>query len=220
MIDSCDCCDDDERDTATRPTRRSRMVWPDDLDAALRCQGCGARVAWGRAPITPDGFTCPICTFFRPRRRARAALRRRVAERDSWICHRCLLPTDRNAAWPHPLAAVADHYPVAASEGGPPIMANLRIAHSLCNGSSQVWARETHNRSLNLYGPDSAFTAATNAPRRKIEITPDQHAVLQVILQTAATSGGLPLTPPRPSLTDPPSAAEWLTPAQDHSSTT
>lgn len=58
-----------------------------------------------------------------------------MADRDGWICHRCLRPIDRALQYPHPLALVADHYPVPLSDGGPTIPANLRAAHSLCNGS-------------------------------------------------------------------------------------
>jgi hypothetical protein len=63
-------------------------------------------------------------------------LRLQVAERDTWICHRCRLPIDPALSWPHPLAATTDHYPISSNDGGPPIAANLKIAHSLCNGSN------------------------------------------------------------------------------------
>jgi hypothetical protein len=33
------------------------------------------------------------------------------------------------------LSGVTDHYPVSEDDGGPVILANLRITHSLCNGS-------------------------------------------------------------------------------------
>jgi hypothetical protein len=43
---------------------------------------------------------------------------------------------------------VVDHYPVSLRDGCPPIPANLRIAHSVCNGgvpprnqSSERWGR-------------------------------------------------------------------------------
>jgi hypothetical protein len=58
-----------------------------------------------------------------------------VAERDGWICHRCRKPIDPSLPYGHPLALVADHFPVSISEGGPAIPANLQAAHSLCNGS-------------------------------------------------------------------------------------
>jgi hypothetical protein len=35
----------------------------------------------------------------------------------------------------HPLALVADHFPISLSEGGPTIPANLKAAHSLYNSS-------------------------------------------------------------------------------------
>lgn len=62
--------------------------------------------------------------------------RARVGQRDDWICHRCGLPVDQAVKWPHPLSPVADHYPISVCDGGLATMDNLRIAHSLCNGSS------------------------------------------------------------------------------------
>jgi hypothetical protein len=58
-----------------------------------------------------------------------------VAERDKWICHRCERAIDPALPSGHPLALVADHYPVPDGSGGPTVMENLRAAHSLCNGS-------------------------------------------------------------------------------------
>jgi hypothetical protein len=74
----------------------------------------------------------------RPSHNASKQLRRKVAERDGWKCHRCGLPIDKSLVWPHPLALVADHYPIACLHGGPPIAANLKPAHSLCNGSNST----------------------------------------------------------------------------------
>jgi predicted RNA-binding Zn-ribbon protein involved in translation (DUF1610 family) len=103
--------------------------WPASLDVAMLCQVCGAVVDW-RA----EWRVCPHCGERRPSHNASERLRRKVGERDGWMCHRCGMPIDRTLAWPHPLAAVADHYPVSRNDGGPPILANLRIAHSVCNG--------------------------------------------------------------------------------------
>jgi hypothetical protein len=58
-----------------------------------------------------------------------------VADRDDWICHRCRRQIDPGLPYGHPLALVADHFPVSISEGGPAIPANLKAAHSFCNGS-------------------------------------------------------------------------------------
>jgi hypothetical protein len=64
---------------------------------------------------------------------ATPAMRNKVGERDDWICHRCNKPISRDREWPHPLAAVADHYPITRNAGGRTVMANLRIAHTVCN---------------------------------------------------------------------------------------
>lgn len=64
---------------------------------------------------------------------ASAALRQTIAERDNWTCHRCTLPVSIAHEWPHPLAAVADHYPITRKALGPTIACNLRLAHNMCN---------------------------------------------------------------------------------------
>lgn len=69
-------------------------------------------------------------------RKIRPHIRIQVGERDNWICHRCAHAIDKTLAWPHPLAQVADHYPICNSHGGSNKPANIRIAHSLCNGST------------------------------------------------------------------------------------
>lgn len=63
-------------------------------------------------------------------------LRQQVGDRDGWVCHRCGMAIDQTLNWPHPLAPTADHHPITRSEGGPTIACNLKIAHSLCNGST------------------------------------------------------------------------------------
>jgi hypothetical protein len=116
--------------------------WPASLDRAMLCQACGAVVDW-RA----ERLVCPRCGTRRPSHNA-GRLRVPIGDRDGWVCHRCRQAVDRDLASPHPLAAVVDHYPVSLRDGGPPIPANLRIAHSVCNGgvpprnqSSERWGR-------------------------------------------------------------------------------
>ncbi len=111
--------------------------WPESLASAMLCQGCGAAVDWQPEDLARTGdFTCPQCGTRRPSHNASPQLRRKTAERDGWFCHRCSLPIDPALSWPHPLSLTADHYPVSRRDGGPPILANLRAAHSLCNGSN------------------------------------------------------------------------------------
>lgn len=113
-----------------------RKQWPEQLEFAMCCQGCGATVQWRECKDVRTGkFICPECGHVRPNHNVGRKLRVRVAERDTWTCHRCGLPIDPALSWPHPLAATTDHYPVSGNDGGPPILANLKITHSLCNGS-------------------------------------------------------------------------------------
>lgn len=113
-----------------------RKVWPDSLDAAMRCLGCGAQVEWSQNRDGHTRFICPECGHPRTSYNASKRDRNKVGERDGWVCHRCGLPIDQNLEWDHPLSPVADHYPITRDEGGPPILANLKIAHELCNGNS------------------------------------------------------------------------------------
>jgi hypothetical protein len=85
--------------------------------------------------IWDGGGACPACSAPWPRRRAAKKLRLQVANRDGWLCHRCRRPIDPGLPYGHPLALVADHFPVSLSDGGPTIAANLKAAHSLCNSS-------------------------------------------------------------------------------------
>jgi hypothetical protein len=76
------------------------------------------------------------CTETRPSPSVRRRITAQAAERDGWLCHRCGLLIDRHERWPHPLALVGDHYPMPRCCGGPYNLANIRAAHSLCNGST------------------------------------------------------------------------------------
>jgi hypothetical protein len=65
-------------------------------------------------------------------------MRNAVGERDKWICHKCNKRVDRTKVWPHAFAPVVDHYPIARCNGGRFALDNLKLAHSLCNGSSSM----------------------------------------------------------------------------------
>ncbi len=113
-----------------------RRRWPEQLEDAMRCQGCDATVQWRACKdVRTERFICPECGHVRPNHNVGKRLRLKVAMRDAWTCHRCGLPVDPILLWPHPLAATTDHYPISSNDGGPPIAANLKITHSLCNGS-------------------------------------------------------------------------------------
>src|SRR6266496_341513 len=119
----CPCSMDDDADLFFKPQ------WPASLGLAMLCQVCDAKVDW-RA----EGGACTNCGQHRASHNVNKRLRKKVGDRDAWTCHRCRMAVDPILTWPHPLAAVADHYPVSRNDGGPPILANLRIAHSVCNG--------------------------------------------------------------------------------------
>jgi predicted RNA-binding Zn-ribbon protein involved in translation (DUF1610 family) len=120
-----------------------RRVWPISLAEAMRCLACDEEVGWRSHRDKRTGrFICPACGTERPSHNASKQLRKKVGERDGWVCHRCGLPIDPALPWPHPLSAVADHHPVPRDDGGPAILANLKIAHSLCNGNTAT-ARQT-----------------------------------------------------------------------------
>lgn len=114
-----------------------RKVWPASLDDAMLCLGCGAQVDWrGNRDRRTGRFVCPACGHVRPSHNASKRDRIKVGERDGWVCHRCGHPVDQNLTWPHPLSPVADHHPVPRDDGGPATLANLKIAHALCNGNT------------------------------------------------------------------------------------
>lgn len=128
-----------------------QRVWPTSLAEAMLCLSCSSKVDWrSHRDARTHGFICPTCGADRPSHNARKAVRNEVGERDNWICHRCCLPIDRALPWPHLLCAVADHHPVRRDDGGPAILANLRIAHHLCNGNTAGARR----RSWQDYPPD------------------------------------------------------------------
>lgn len=58
--------------------------------------------------------------------------RRRVYDRDGWVCQLCRKPVSRTASVPNPKAPTLDHIiPLAA--GGTHEYANVQLAHFLCN---------------------------------------------------------------------------------------
>jgi transcription elongation factor Elf1 len=84
--------DDDPHDLLFQP--RS----PESLDAAMRCQGCGAEVEWRSARQSRKVFICPVCGERRWSKNAGKRLRHRTGERDGWICRRCGMSVDKSIA--------------------------------------------------------------------------------------------------------------------------
>jgi hypothetical protein len=124
-----------------------------EVDPQSGCLCCfqPERPASGSGRYAPT--TCPCCTArtampgvfsqyqaayteTRPSPSVRRRITAQAAERDGWLCHRYGLLIDRHERWPHPLALVGDHYPMPCCCGGPYNLANIRAAHSLCNGST------------------------------------------------------------------------------------
>lgn len=118
------------------------------------CRGCGS--AFVVAPYT-DGkpqvgepVRARYCSLEcsnranmqagRARRRARlkgargaeTVYRRKVFERDNWICRLCLKPVDRDAKVPHPKAPTIDHI-LPLELGGLHEYLNVQCAHFICN---------------------------------------------------------------------------------------
>jgi 5-methylcytosine-specific restriction endonuclease McrA len=58
--------------------------------------------------------------------------RRRVFERDSWVCGICETPTLKEVKVPHPLAPTLDHV-IPLALGGDHTYANSQTAHFICN---------------------------------------------------------------------------------------
>lgn len=61
-----------------------------------------------------------------------AVERRKVYERDGWVCQLCRLPVPRDKRAPHPKAATLDHI-IPLAGGGTHAYANVQLAHFLCN---------------------------------------------------------------------------------------
>lgn len=183
--------------------RRPRTIFPRNLDDAMHCLACQAEVVWSMHREPDRGFTCPFCGTYRPSRSARPPVRQQAGDRDGWVCHRCGLAVDP-AVGPspnHPLAAVADHHPVARDDGGPSTLANIKIAHSLCNGSSYLYARAVHANRTPIDGPLMWLIPAhrqsiDERPRHgpaTVAITPEQQIMIDTIFEMARGRGGLPL---------------------------
>lgn len=75
-------------------------------------------------------------------------VKRKILERDGWLCYLCEKPVDRKVKWPHPFSATVDHViPWSVSHSNNPT--NLRAAHWRCNvekGDSlpgeEIWVPE------------------------------------------------------------------------------
>lgn len=199
--ETCPCAMDwDCDDGASVGVARSRTVWPQDLEEAMRCLGCGAEVAWRDHRITAEYFVCPECGVRRPCRSVRARLRHLVGLRDEWRCHRCGLAVDPTVgpAPNHPLSAVGDHFPISREDGGPAIAANIRIAHSLCNNSCYNYARAVRGADRTVVPPHRLGDDAEARPGpATVKVSPAQQETINAILVLADKRGGLPLIPLR-----------------------
>jgi 5-methylcytosine-specific restriction endonuclease McrA len=104
------------------------------------CLACGA----GFVALAGTGarFCSPLCAkrshrqLRQDRRRAaqggQRVYRRKVFERDDWICRICRKPVKRDAVVPHPKAPTVDHIlPLAL--GGAHVYENVQCAHFICN---------------------------------------------------------------------------------------
>lgn len=58
---------------------------------------------------------------------------RRVIIRTGTICAICGQPVDKKLKWPDPMSATADHIIPIAKGGHPSDLANLQLAHLICN---------------------------------------------------------------------------------------
>ncbi|WP_425248691.1 HNH endonuclease [Auritidibacter ignavus] len=63
-------------------------------------------------------------------------LRLSLYNRDSWLCHLCSEPVDRDAHYNDDYAASLDHI-IPRSKGGSDDPSNLRTAHRICNSMRQ-----------------------------------------------------------------------------------
>lgn len=61
-------------------------------------------------------------------------IRLRVAERDGWICQLCGDAVDARLPARHPLSATIDHRTPRGVGGSRSSVANMQLAHQLCNG--------------------------------------------------------------------------------------
>lgn len=151
------------------------------LAEAMLCRGCAAEVDWRavRAASHALGLltiACPHCGLERRRARVLPAVRTQVGERDGWRCHRCGFRVDPSVgpSVQHPLSAVADHHPIPVTHGGPTVLTNLRICHSLCNGST------------------GTIRNYPEYPDAEVVITPEQQVIVDAIV---ARPGGAPWAP-------------------------
>jgi hypothetical protein len=113
------------------------------------CVRCGkaTTVRMAQSVGLPVAVTCSAScqkAESKSRRRARVrnayvepVFRKRIFERDGWVCQLCGDPVVPDAKVPHHLAPTIDHIvplaPYRDREGGPHSMANAQTAHFLCN---------------------------------------------------------------------------------------
>jgi hypothetical protein len=120
--------------------RRALHPAPPRRFTSGRCRNCRA---WFVSHDNGDGGRGRYCSeecrrVFRYRQRAHALgavgqfAASVIGERDDWTCGICSEPVDQTVSCPHPMAATVDHI-VPISRGGAHTLANVQIAHMVCN---------------------------------------------------------------------------------------
>lgn len=132
-----------------------------------RCNHRSKKILEGnrrRGGALPSSAPCAVCgTAFKPysvvsrycsltckgrardlaHRYRRASRRRRIYERDGYVCQLCGVEVDPAIPYPDPWAATLDHViPMSAGGGGED--SNLQLAHMVCNakkGGAPRWRR-------------------------------------------------------------------------------
>jgi 5-methylcytosine-specific restriction endonuclease McrA len=97
----------------------------------IQCGTCGTAVETRRRRQRYCSPACRATWRDRPSR-LNQHNRRRILNRDGWICYLCSRPIPHELRWPHPLSGTVDHV-IPASAGGSDRDDNLRAAHWHCN---------------------------------------------------------------------------------------
>lgn len=130
-----------------KPVIERLRVW-----TAGFCRGCGEPFVSSAAHARYCSESCERRVsrqVRKDRRRARlksqkgqdVVYRRKVFERDGWVCRLCRKPVKRDALVPHPKAPTLDHIlPLAL--GGLHDYANVQCAHFICNSRKSAYVTQ------------------------------------------------------------------------------
>lgn len=139
------CCRSCKKRKRARSARMKRMIEIGINSGVRACQDCGVDFT----PPHLARFRCDKCRAeaaheskraAKRRRRMRSAsgdsgirvVRRKVFERDGWVCGICHQPVERGEIVPHPMAPTVDHK-IPLSLGGSHTYENTQCAHFICN---------------------------------------------------------------------------------------